>query len=162
MTATELYRNLLRTAHDALEGTMAGLTAEQATWDPPGKAFSIAANYVHVVASEDTAIQQFLRGREPLAATSWAGRTGVSEMPASGPGTDLKAWSRRSRVDLPVLQRYAHAVYAATDEHLAAFSPTALTEPLDLSVFGLGQRSVRLCSRSCCSTPRCTAERSLA
>src|SRR5262245_10771689 len=118
MTATELYRNLLHTAHDALEGTMSGLTTEQATWDPPGKAFSIAANYVHVVASEDTAVQRFLRGRDPLAATSWAGRTGVSEMPASGPGADLKAWSRRSQVDIPALQRYGQAVYAATDECL--------------------------------------------
>jgi len=142
MTATELYRNLLRMAHDALEGTMAGLTAEQAIWDPPGKASSIAANYVHVVVSEDTVVQRFLRGREPLAATSWTGRTGVSEMLPPGPGADLKAWSRRSQVDLPALRRYGQAVYDATDEHLAALSPDALTAPLDLSAFGLGERTV--------------------
>jgi hypothetical protein len=142
MTATEMYRGLLRMAHEALAGTMAGLTPEQATWDPPGTAFSIAANYVHVVGSEDMAIQRLVRGREPLATTSWAGRTGVSEMPPFGPGADLKTWSRHSEVDLAALQRYGQAVYAATDEYLATLSPDVLAQPLDLSAFGLGERSV--------------------
>ena len=44
MTAIDVYRKLLKTAHEALEGTAAGVTPEQATWDPPGTAFSIAAN----------------------------------------------------------------------------------------------------------------------
>ncbi len=142
MTAIEMYRSLLRTVHQFLEGTMAGLTAEQTIWDPPGQAFSIAANYVHVVGSEDMWIQQVLRGRELLATTTWAGRTGVSEMPPLGPGGDLKAWSRRAEVDLPVLQRYGQAVYAATDDYLAALAPEALTRPLDLRALGLGEQSV--------------------
>jgi hypothetical protein len=137
-----MYRNLLRTAHDALEGTMEGLTVEQATWDPPGHAFSIAANYVHVVGSEDMGIQRLLRGRELLATTSWAGRTGVSEMPPLGPGADLKTWSRQSKVDLPALQRYGQAVYGATDDYVASLSPEALSRPLDLSALGFGQQSV--------------------
>jgi hypothetical protein len=142
MTAIEVYRSLLRTAHEALEGTMAGITPEQATWDPPGSAFSIAANYVHVVGSEDMGIQRFLRARELLATTSWAARTGVSEMPPLGPGADLKTWSRQAKVDLPALQRYGQAVYAATDEYVASLTPEALARPLDLSALGLGQQSV--------------------
>jgi DinB superfamily len=142
MTAIEMYRSLLRSAHEFLEGTMAGLTAEQATWDPPGQAFSIAANYVHVVASEDMGIQRLLRGRELLATTSWAGRTGVSEMPPLGPGGDLKAWSRRAAVDLPALQRFGQAVYAATDEYLGSLTPEALSRSLDLRALGLGEQSV--------------------
>jgi hypothetical protein len=53
MTAVELHRHLIRRAHEFLEGTMAGVTAEQLTWDPPGRAASIAANYAHVLTSED-------------------------------------------------------------------------------------------------------------
>jgi hypothetical protein len=142
MTAIEMYRSLLRTAHEALEGTMAGLTPEQASWDPPGNAHSIAANYVHVVGSEDFAIHRLLLGQEPLAASRWAGRMGVSEMPPLGPGGDLKTWSRRATVDLPALQRYGQAVYAATDAYLGSLGPEALARPVDLTAVGFGQQTV--------------------
>jgi hypothetical protein len=142
MKSTQMYRSLLRMAHEALEGTMAGLSPEQVTWEPPGRAFSIAANYVHVVGSENMGIQKLLRGRELLATTSWAGRTGVSEMPPLGPGADLKSWSRHSTVDLPALQRYGQAVYAMTDEYVASMRPEDFTRPLDLTALGLGQQSV--------------------
>ncbi len=143
MTAIEVYRKLLQTAHDALEGTLAGVTAEQAVWDPPGKAFCIAANYAHVVTSEDMGVQRVLRGKDLLAATTWTGRTGLSEMPPLGPGAgDLKAWSRMARVDLPALRKYGAAVYAATDEYLGSLALEGLARPLDLSALGLGQQPV--------------------
>jgi len=34
MHAIELYRTLLRSAHDFLEGTMADVTPAELTWDP--------------------------------------------------------------------------------------------------------------------------------
>ena len=143
MTAIDVYRKLLKTAHDALDGTAAGVTPEQATWDPPGKAFSIAANYAHVVGSEDMAVQRLLRGKDMVAATSWAGRTGMSEMPPLGPGAgDLKAWSHQAKVDLAALQQYGQAVYAVTDEYVAGLSAEGLTRSLDLTVIGLGQQPV--------------------
>jgi hypothetical protein len=140
MTALDVYRSLLRTNHDALEGTLADVTPAQATWDPPGQAFSIAANYAHVLGTEDLVIQRLLRGADLLATSTWAGRTGVSELPAFGPGGDLKTWSRQAKVDLPALQRYGQAVYAATDAYLAAAGPEALTRPIDLSKLGLGEK----------------------
>jgi hypothetical protein len=142
MTAIDLYRSLLRTAHEALEGTMADVTPAQATWDPPGKAFNIAANYTHVVGSEDLGIQRLLRGVDLLATSAWAGRTGVSEMPPLGPGGDLKTWSRQAKVDVPALQRYGQAVYAATDAYLASLTPEDLARRLDLSKLGLGEQPV--------------------
>jgi hypothetical protein len=142
MTAIDAYRKLLKTAHDALEGTVTGVTPEQATWDPPGKAFSVAANYAHVVGSEDMAVQRLLRGKELLATTIWAGRTGLSELPPLGPGGDLKPWSRQAKIDLPALQRYGQAVYAATDEYVASLPPDALARQLDLSALGVGQQPV--------------------
>lgn len=138
MTAIDLYRTLLRNAHAFLEATMADVTPEQLGWDPPGTASSIAANYAHVVTSEDFGLQ-LLRGKDLLATTAWAGRTGLSELPPLGPGGDLKAWSRRAAVELPMLRRYAEAVYGATDAHFAAATEAELTRPLDLSAAGFGQ-----------------------
>jgi len=140
MTTIDLYRSLLKTGHDALQGTMADVTPAQAAWDPPGKAFSIAANYVHVIGSEDMAIQRLLRGKDLLATSAWAGRTGVSEMPPLGPGGDLKTWSQQAKVDVRAMQAYGQAVYAATDEYLASLTPEGLTRPLDLSALGLGEK----------------------
>lgn len=142
MNAIELYRNLLQSAHEFLERTVTGVTAEQLNWDPPGKAFSIGTNYVHVLSSEDMAIQRVLRGKEPLVTTTWAGKLGTGEPPPLGPGGDLKAWSRRAKLDLATLGRYGQAVYAATDDYLASLTPDALTRPVDLSALGFGQQSV--------------------
>jgi hypothetical protein len=142
MNGIDLCRNLIRSAHDFLEGTMADVTPEQLAWDPPGKAFGIGANYAHVLTSEDFGIQSLLRGQDPLAATTWAGRVGVSELPPLGPGGDLKGWSHRNALDLGALRRYGQAVYAASDEYLASLPPEALNRALDLSRFGFGRQTV--------------------
>jgi len=142
MNAVEVYRTLLHSAHDFLEQTLADVTPAQLTWDPPGKAFSIAANYAHVLASEDLGVQVLLRGKDPLADTTWAGRVGVGEAPPMGPGGDLKGWSRRVSVDVAALRGYGRAVYAATDEHLATLGPEDLERRLDLSRFGFGEQTV--------------------
>jgi hypothetical protein len=142
VNAIELYRNLFRSAHEFLEGTMADVTPEQVTWDPPGKAFSIGANYTHVLTSEDMGVQSLLRGKQTLAATTWNGTMGPSELPPMGPGGDLKGWSRRAKVDLAALRRYGEAVYAATDEYLSSVTPDTLGRPIDLSQYGFGQQSM--------------------
>lgn len=141
MNAIELYRNLILSAHEFLEGTMADVTPEQLTWDPPGRAFSIGANYAHVLTSEDMGIQTLLQGKPILAATTWSGKIGVSELPPLGPGGDLKGWSRRAKLDLAALRRYGQAVYAATDAHLASLTPDALGRAIDMSQYGFGQQS---------------------
>jgi hypothetical protein len=138
MNAIDLYRSLLRSAHDFVEGTMTDVTETQLHWDPPGKAFSIAANYAHVLTSEDLAVQQLLRGKDLVAATAWT----EGELPPLGPGGDLKAWSHRVKPDLAAMRRYGQAVYAATDEHIGSLRPEDLDGPLDLSRFGLGQQTV--------------------
>lgn len=140
MQTIELDGKLLRSAHEFLEGTMADVTAEQLAWDPPGRAFSIAANYAHVLTSEDLGIQGLLKRAEPLILTTWKGRAGMSEAPPMGPGGDLKDWSRRAEIDLPALRAYGRAVSAATDDYLAGLTPEALGKTVDLSAFGFGQQ----------------------
>lgn len=142
VNAVELYRNLLCSAHDFLEGTLADVTPGQFTWDPPGKAFSIGANYAHVLGAEDMTIHGLLQGKDLLAASTWAGKVGASEAPPLGPGVDVKGWSQRAKLDLAGMRRYGRAVYAATDEYLGSIGPEELSRPIDLSQFGLGNQTV--------------------
>jgi hypothetical protein len=109
---------------------------------PPGLAAPAGPCYAHAVLSEDLIVNGALAGTRPLAFTTWAGRTGLSDLPdlPVGSTTGLampvsrplaehaswRAWSRRVQVDLPRLRQYAQAVYAATDAYLATLSDTAL------------------------------------
>ena len=69
-----------------------------------------------------------LKGSTPLYASSWAEKTGISEVQ---PLTTAE-WARR----------YAQAVRAATDAYLATLTDEDLTRYLDLSSFGLGRMTV--------------------
>jgi len=145
--AVSLLRAQFKSAHEALEGTMQGVTPEQAHWTPPGIANPLGATYVHVLTSEDAVFNGMLKGSAPLMVAAWAGKVGVNEMPPM-PGPDEEgmppwdAWARRVQVDLAALQSYAQAVYSATDEYLAALSDQDLSRSLDLSSWGMGQQTL--------------------
>src|SRR3990172_1589600 len=116
-----LLREQLKTVHEILEGTMADVTPEQAHWTPPGVALPIGATYAHVIVSEDGVVNGMFRGGAPLFAAAWAGKTGLSELPPpfdpKKPGfPDWSGWSRKVKVDLPALNAYAQAVYAASGQ----------------------------------------------
>jgi len=143
MSVASILRMQTQIAHQILEGTMADVTDSQMHWAPPGIANPLGATYAHVVCSEDAIVHGMLQGAPPLAATSWAGRTGLSEpMPMPGPDSDYRAWTRRVRVDLPTTRQYAQAVYAATDAYLGSLSEADLDAPLDLSSAGLGSQTL--------------------
>ncbi len=145
--ALEWIRSQVRDAHRLLEGTLEGVTAEDAHWQPPGLALPIGATYAHVVLSEDGVVQGLFAGKTPLFAGEWAGRAGISELqpgadPAKPGFPDWSAWSRRVRVELTALRDYAQAVYAATDACLAGLGDADLDRKLDLSGLGLGEASL--------------------
>jgi len=142
-----LLRELMKNVNELLEGTMADVTPEQAHWIPPGVANPIGATYAHVVLSRDGAVNGMFKGGVPLFAAGWAGKTGVSELPpAPDPGKpgfpDWSGWSRKVKVDLPAMRKYAKAVYAASDEFLATLSPEDLERPVDLTALGLGKSTM--------------------
>jgi hypothetical protein len=143
-----LLREQLQVAVQLLEGTMEGVTPEQAHWLPAGTANPIGANYAHVVVSQDMLINSRLKGGTPLLAAAWAGRTGLSEFPPgpdpARPGfPDWSKWARQVRIDLPALRAYAQAVYAATDAYLASLTDADLARSVDLAAVGLGQMPVK-------------------
>jgi hypothetical protein len=143
MDGISLLRKQFRDGHGWLEGTMQDVTPEQAHWTPPGKANPLGATYAHILLGEDAMINSMVKGGAPLFATTWAGKTGLSEMPPPpSDGEPWDAWARRVRIDLPAMRQYAQAVYAASDECLASLTPEALTRIVDLSAFHLGPENV--------------------
>ena len=140
MNPISLLREQLQSAHWLLEETMKDVTPEQAHWSPPSIANPLGATYAHLVMGEDFIINGMLKGSAPLAATSWAGKVGVSEPPPQDMAWDQ--WARRVRIDLAALQQYAQAVYAGSDQYLASLTDDALSRPIDLSAFGLGQQTL--------------------
>ena len=138
----------LQAAHQTLEGIIMGVTQELAHWHPPGIANPLGATYAHVILSEDATINGMFKGQSPLFAGSWAGKTGVSELPPmlnpQKPGfPDWAEWGRRVRVDMEKLREYAKAVYAASEAYLLSLGDGDLNRPIDLSVLGIGQSTLR-------------------
>src|SRR5437764_14663133 len=123
---------------------MADVTQVQAEFAPPGIANPLGATYAHVVWSEDMQVQGMFRQVPPLFASTWAGRTGLSEpMPAPGPEwAGYAAWARRVKVDLQALHQYASAVAAETDAWIATLGDADLDRPLDLSGVGFGHKTL--------------------
>src|SRR5437016_2825367 len=143
MDSITLLRMELKQANDFLEGTMVDVTPEMAHWQPPGLAHSVAASYGHVVMSEDMVINALLRGQTPMYLSSWAGRTGASEVqPILDNPADYGLWTKRVQVDLPALRQYAQAVYAMADQYVASLTPDDLDKPIDLSSEGMGQTNL--------------------
>jgi DinB superfamily len=144
MNAISLLREQLTEAHALLEAIMEDVTPEAAHWVPPGTANPVGATYAHVVVFEDMTINGALRHHRPLYETTWAGKTGMSElMPKQGEEwQDYADWTRRLRVDLPAVREYARAVYANTDQYLSTLSAEDLDQPMDLSGVGGGNVSL--------------------
>jgi len=140
MNASSLLRDQAREAREFLEGTMSDVTQEQAASMPGGKTVSIAANYAHIITSQDFGLHGVLKGTAPLVASSWAGKAGFDSPPPFGPGASLDEWARQTPIDLKALRQYAQAVYVASDEYLASLSDDDLNRPVDLSAVGLGQQ----------------------
>jgi hypothetical protein len=140
-----LLRDVVRGARNVLDGTMADVTQAQAEFIPPGVANPLGATYAHVVCSEDIIVQGMFKGTAPLAATTWAGRTGLSEpmpMPGGETWTAYGPWTRSVKIDLAALRQYGAAVAEATDAWLAGLSEADLDRPMDLSGVGLGQHTL--------------------
>ncbi len=141
-TIINLIRTQYQTAHHVwLEGTMQGVTSEQAHWQPPGgRVAPIGAQYAHHVIALDFLFLGFVRQQQPLALSTFAGKTGMSiPYPMEG---DWIGWAYQVQIDLDALREYAHAAYAAVDAQLVALSDDDLTTPVDMSPVGLGQQTL--------------------
>jgi len=141
MEPVSILKEQVEGAHGILEQTMADVTPEQAHWSPPGVANPLGATYAHLVSSEDMFVNGMLKGGAPIMASTFVGKSGLSEPPPMG-GEDYIAWTRRVKVDLPQLKEYAQAVYSSTSEWLSSLTTADLGKEIDLSGFGLGKQTL--------------------
>jgi hypothetical protein len=126
LSGRALLRWQFQLAHDLLDATMDRLTPAAVHRQPPGTAAPVGACYAQVVLWEDLSVNAVLAAATPLALSTWAGRTGLSDLPPLAGPTACRAWARRVRVNLAELRAYAQAVYAATDAYLADLRDEAL------------------------------------
>ncbi len=125
-SARALLRWQFRLAHELLDAAIEPFTTEALHRCPPGTAAPAGACYAQGVLCEDLSVNGVLAAGKPLALSTWAGRTGLSELPPLAGTTDWCAWARRVRLDEARLRPYARAVYASTDAYIAALPDEAL------------------------------------
>lgn len=138
MHAIDTHRQALRWGFEILQLVVADMTAEQAHWQPAGIAHPAGAQYAHGIIAADAIVLGMLGGGAPLFASSWAGKTGVSQPQPQA----TQEWARTVQVDLPALHAYAAAVADAADAFVAGLSESDLDRVVDLTAAGLGQRSL--------------------
>lgn len=128
----------IRDCHLWLEATVADVSSDQAHWQPDGVANPIAAVYAHVIVGADVALNVLLRGEQPLIAAP-ANAAVISEIM---PPSDWHEWALRVRLDLPAFREYANRVYASWYDHLGQLAEDDMARPVDLSVWGMGKRTL--------------------
>jgi hypothetical protein len=85
------------------------------------------ARYAEAVVIEDITISCLLSRRQPLAVSTFRGRTGLSHLPPLGRRHPRAAWSDSLAINVAELRTYAHAVHAATDTYLRGRASERLT-----------------------------------
>ena len=114
-----LVRQQVRQCHTKLDQSAAAWlhrTPFSSGWSFPVRL------YVHALLVEDITVQSVLRGNAPLFTWLWPD--------VGGPA------------DTAALSDYARAVYGSTEAYLARLTSDGLSQVLDLSRLGLGQRTV--------------------
>ncbi len=134
MDSIALLKEQIKTAREVMDGTVADLTPQQAAREPGGTAMNAGALYAHSIVGEDFFVNSILQGGQPLMATSFAGKSGISEPPPPGPGLD--EWAKRVKIDLPALRAYAQAVYENTDKYVSSLKPEDLTREIQMQSLG--------------------------
>ena len=132
-SAGALLRWQFTLAHQLLDTTMKPFSAEASHWRLLGAASPVGIRYAQIVVCEDLSINGILAAGTPLALSTWAGRTGLSELPPLNEPMDRRDghywrdWAHRVQLNPAQLRRYTQAVYAATDAYLAALPDDALS-----------------------------------
>lgn len=127
MDVKTTLREQMKALHGTLEAAIGDCSADALTRKLPGSTInSIGAIYAHTIFGEDGLLNGLVRGTKPVyLAGGWAPRIGV-DMPQGSMEPD---WS--VKLELGLFREYAAAVYAATDEYLAAVSDADFARVVD-------------------------------
>jgi len=138
MNLVSFIREQIDDVHELLAETAVDVTYEQAQWKPPGLANPLGSVYAHGILFEDWIINEVLRGRQPMYASDWKDKTGISAPTHSV----TPEWARNLRLDLQTMRDYARAVFAATGIYVSSLNEEDLQKELDLSEYGMGRNTV--------------------
>jgi hypothetical protein len=129
----------LKQLHEALDGSLQGLTPEQLHAIPGGhpKANTIAWNVWHYVRTEDNVVQFVLQNRKP---TVWVegGYPDKLGLPPVAQGTGMSTEEAQAlRIkDVPLFAGYMKKVWASTDEYVKRLTPADLDRKIALKFVG--------------------------
>lgn len=128
MDAIQATRETLGLAHEILEATIGDCEPETLLRTFPGSTIgSIISIYMHAVSSEDWAIQELIQGKAKVFVTDkWSEKWSLPPLPQ---GDDID-WAT-ANVPLAEVQKYAQAVYAATDAWLGTVTDASLDQQID-------------------------------
>ena len=120
-------------SHRWYQGTIEGVTADQACQVPPGVAHPIGELAAHILHSEDGMVNMVLQGKPMVwERDGWAARLGLPVMM-----DQQTAAARAYKCDPRALQEYAQAVYRSTEAYLDGLEPADLEREADLSAAGM-------------------------
>lgn len=132
MDRAEAIRISMNASHQWYQGTIADVTPEQANHLPPGVVHPIGELMLHILNSEDWGINELLGGGQMIwQRDGWEAKLGVPAMIRQE-----RDAARAVKLDPAALKPYADAVYAATEQNLAALSPEDLDQERDMGPMG--------------------------
>ena len=137
MDAVEVVRQAFQGSHMWYEGTVAGVTDEEANAVPPGVAHPIGELAAHILHCEDGMINVAIRGKPAIwEAEGWGDRVNIPMlMDMEEPG----ARTREVRCSPQQLDAYAKSVFANTASFLDGLTAADLDGELDLTGMGMGK-----------------------
>jgi NAD(P)-dependent dehydrogenase (short-subunit alcohol dehydrogenase family) len=90
LSSRALLRWQFRLAHELLDAAMARRTPEAVHRCPSGMTVSAGVRYAQIALCEDLSVNGVLATGRPVALSTWAGRTGLREMPPLARPTDWR------------------------------------------------------------------------
>ena len=136
MTVIDLLTSQLKEAHEGFLATVAGMTNDQANYQPSGTALSVGAVWTHLVESEDMFLNT-LSGQPTLASTYDQSKLGYSApQPTENWAEAYPKWAEEVRVQVDPLTAFTKEVFEASEAFIDNLSPEDLEMTKDLGPMG--------------------------
>jgi hypothetical protein len=134
MTAAELVHVEMKRLHDALDGALKGLSAEQRHTIVHPKANSIAWVVWHVVRTEDGVVRWVIQNRRPPVWTE-GGYAEKLGLPPVTQGTGMSTEEAHA-LRINDVERWSEYVRASTDEFFAGADPALFDKTITVKPLG--------------------------
>jgi hypothetical protein len=125
MSSLEELRWEARASYEWLDSIVSDISPQQATWQPPGRANTIASTYAHIVRNADEDLNQRFLRRPLLSDGPWRGRTGLPPGPCE--------WDPGVSIDWLALREYGRAIADFVVETVDSLTEEDLRRTVDLS-----------------------------